>query len=129
MRINKSAWIGTAVSASVLVGATLMIGGPSILARSARVTKRAAHVKRSAPVTLTIWSWRSQDAGMWTKVQAALRKQGVNVTIDYRAVNPTSYDSVLQTAMDGGRGPRPSYCLWKTGESGGRRTRSMRRRN
>jgi raffinose/stachyose/melibiose transport system substrate-binding protein len=59
--------------------------------------------------TVTVWSWRSQDAPLWQHVQDALNKQGVKVQIQFRAVNATSYDSVLQTAMDGGRGPDIMY--------------------
>ncbi|HEY7416298.1 MAG TPA: extracellular solute-binding protein [Ktedonobacteraceae bacterium] len=59
--------------------------------------------------TVTVWSWRSQDAPLWQHVQDALNKQGVKVRIQFRAVNATSYDSVLQTAMDGGKGPDIMY--------------------
>lgn len=62
----------------------------------------------SAP-TVKVWSWRSQDAPLWQHVQDALHKQGVRVQIQFRAINATSYDSVLQTAMDGGRGPDIMY--------------------
>lgn len=63
----------------------------------------------SGPTTVTVWSWRAQDAGMWKKVQTALNKKGDNIQIRFRAINPTSYDSVLQTAMDGGQGPDIFY--------------------
>jgi len=63
----------------------------------------------SSTPTVTVWSWRSQDAPLWQKVQDALNKQGVKVRIQFRSVNATSYDSVLQTAMDGGKGPDIMY--------------------
>jgi raffinose/stachyose/melibiose transport system substrate-binding protein len=63
----------------------------------------------SSTPTVTVWSWRSQDAHLWQQVQDALNKQGVKVQIQFRAINATSYDSVLQTAMDGGRGPDILY--------------------
>ena len=63
----------------------------------------------NGPTTVTIWTWRSQDAGMWKTVQNALNKKGANIRIQLRAINPTSYDSVLQTAMDGGQGPDIFY--------------------
>lgn len=46
---------------------------------------------------------------MWKEVQAALNKKGDNIQINFRPVNPTSYDSVLQTAMNGGQGPDILY--------------------
>lgn len=59
--------------------------------------------------TVTVWSWRSQDADLWKQVQKDLNAKGDKVTIQFRAVNATSYDSVLQTAMDGGKGPDIFY--------------------
>lgn len=54
--------------------------------------------------TVTVWSWRSQDAALWQTVS-----KDTGVKIDFRAVTPTSYDSVLQTAMNGGSGPDIFY--------------------
>lgn len=59
--------------------------------------------------TVTVWSWRSQDAPIWKTAQSDLAKQGTKVNIDFRAINPTSYDSVVQTAMNGGKGPDIFY--------------------
>jgi raffinose/stachyose/melibiose transport system substrate-binding protein len=59
--------------------------------------------------TVTVWSWRSQDAPIWKTVQTDLAKQGTNVNIKFRAISATSYDSVLQTAMNGGSGPDIFY--------------------
>ena len=56
----------------------------------------------SAPVT--VWSWRAQDAPLWKTVQ-----KDTGVKINFRSVTPTSYDSVLQTAMNGGSGPDIFY--------------------
>ncbi|MCL6454311.1 MAG: extracellular solute-binding protein [Alicyclobacillus sp.] len=62
-----------------------------------------------AAQTVTVWSWRSQDANLWKTVQQDLQAQGDNINIQFRAINATSYDSVLQTAMDGGKGPDIFY--------------------
>lgn len=59
--------------------------------------------------TVTVWSWRSQDANLWKQVQQSLNAKGEKVNIQFRAINATSYDSVLQTAMDGGKGPDIFY--------------------
>ncbi|MCL6441905.1 MAG: extracellular solute-binding protein [Alicyclobacillus sp.] len=59
--------------------------------------------------TVTIWSWDAQNAGLWTQVQKQLAAKGEKVNIQFRAINATSYDSVLQTAMDGGQGPDIFY--------------------
>jgi multiple sugar transport system substrate-binding protein/raffinose/stachyose/melibiose transport system substrate-binding protein len=59
--------------------------------------------------TVSVWSWRSQDKSMWNTVQSDLAAQGVKVNIDFRSINPTSYDAILQTAMNGGKGPDIFY--------------------
>ena len=61
--------------------------------------------KSKGEKTVTIWSWRKQDKKIWTKVEAALNKQGKNIKIDFRSVTPTEYNATLQTAMNGGKGP------------------------
>jgi len=86
--------------------------GATVLAASALTGVMGASgpaLAKGAPATVSVWSWRSQDAGMWQSVQNALRKAGVNVTIQFRSITATSYDSVLQTAMDGGKGPDLFY--------------------
>jgi raffinose/stachyose/melibiose transport system substrate-binding protein len=65
----------------------------------------ATETKKMAPATVSVWSWRPQDKDLWTKVQEKLQAQGDPITIDFRGVKSTEYDSVLQTAMNGGEGP------------------------
>ena len=69
----------------------------------------AATALASAPVTVTVWSWRSQDTPMWAKVQSALNTEGKNIKINYRSILPTSYNSVVQTAFDNDHGPDLFY--------------------
>ena len=69
----------------------------------------AGSVLAAAPVKVSVWSWRSQDAPLWQQVQAALDKTGANIQIDFRSIVPTNYDSVLQTAFDNGNGPDLFY--------------------
>jgi multiple sugar transport system substrate-binding protein/raffinose/stachyose/melibiose transport system substrate-binding protein len=59
--------------------------------------------------TVTVWSWRSQDKAMWDTVQTDLAAKGTKVNIDFRSISPTSYDAILQTAMNGGKGPDIFY--------------------
>lgn len=59
--------------------------------------------------TVTVWSWRPQDKPLWNTVQADLAAQGTKVNIDFRSISPTSYDAIVQTAMNGGQGPDIFY--------------------
>jgi raffinose/stachyose/melibiose transport system substrate-binding protein len=61
--------------------------------------------KSKDPVTVNVWSWRPQDQALWTKVQDKLQAQGDNITIEFRGIKSTDYDSVLQTSMAGNEGP------------------------
>ncbi len=58
---------------------------------------------------VTIWSWRSQDAPVWQKVQEILNSEGIPVTIKFTAFNPTQYDSKVNLALQTGTGPDLVY--------------------
>ncbi len=92
--------VGAAVTCAALATAAAGCGGNS--------SSGGGGASASGP-TVTVWSWRSQDAPVWNDVQQALNKQGTHVRIDFRAVTPTSYDAVLRTAMNGGKGPDIFY--------------------
>ncbi|AKI98288.1 ABC transporter substrate-binding protein [Kosmotoga pacifica] len=58
---------------------------------------------------VTIWSWRSQDADVWKKVEANLRAQGYNIKIKFTAYAPTEYDAKVNLALQTGTGPDLVY--------------------
>jgi raffinose/stachyose/melibiose transport system substrate-binding protein len=84
-----------------------------VVAAIALVAMGTAGAQRAAqagsPVTVTVWSWRSQDAPMWNQVQKVLQKRGENIRIDFTSKIATEYDAALQTAMTGGKGPDIFY--------------------
>jgi raffinose/stachyose/melibiose transport system substrate-binding protein len=80
----------------------------TVTAATLGVTGCGSSSSGSGP-TVTVWSWRSQDAPVWKTVQQDLAKQGTDVQINFRAISATSYDSVLKTAMNGGSGPDILY--------------------
>jgi raffinose/stachyose/melibiose transport system substrate-binding protein len=59
---------------------------------------------KSTAVTVTLWSWRAQDAGLWQKVEHQLQAQGTNIHIAFVAKSPEKYDQLLRSAIvrDGG---------------------------
>lgn len=63
----------------------------------------------SGAPTVTVWSWRAQDKALWNTVQTDLAAQGTKVNIDFRSITATSYDAIVQTAMNGGKGPDIFY--------------------
>lgn len=92
-----------------LVGA-LAAGGLLLAACGSGSASPTHHSSASAPVTVSVWSWRSQDAPMWQKIQTYMDRHGSNIRIKFRSVTATQYDSVLQTSMDGGVGPNIFYA-------------------
>lgn len=50
-----------------------------------------AHIQASSPVTVTVWSWRSQDAPMWQQIQQALQAKGENIRIDFTSKIATRF--------------------------------------
>jgi len=82
-------------------GAALLVAA---VAAAATLTGCSSNGSTNASPTITVWSWRSQDAPLWNTVS-----KDTGVKIDFRAITPTSYDSVLQTAMNGGSGPDIFY--------------------
>lgn len=90
-------------------GVALAVAG---VATAATLTgcSSSASTGSSSNATVTVWSWRSQDAPMWQTVA-----KDTGVKINFRAINATSYDSVLQTAMNGGSGPDIFYDRAGTG--------------
>ncbi|MDF2626441.1 MAG: transporter substrate-binding protein [Symbiobacteriaceae bacterium] len=57
------------------------------------------------PATVTVWSWRTQDEALWKKLQEKMDANNEKITIEFRGIKSTEFDSVLKTAMSGGDGP------------------------
>jgi multiple sugar transport system substrate-binding protein/raffinose/stachyose/melibiose transport system substrate-binding protein len=105
-RLRRARWRGPcALTAAAAVAAVAGLAGcgSSGSGGSSGLTNFAG-----AP-TVTVWTWRSQDVPLWKTVQTDLAKQGTKVNIQLRVLESTSYDSVTQTAMDGGQGPDIFY--------------------
>jgi len=93
----------------VRAGAALAVAAVAVAATLTGCGSSSSSANGATP-TITVWSWRSQDAAMWQTVA-----QDTGVKINFRAVTPTTYDSVLQTAMNGGSGPDIFYDRAGTG--------------
>lgn len=96
-------------------GRTLRALAAAFLVSSGAAIAANQPARASSPVTVTVWSWRSQDAPLWQQVQKDLQKKGQNIHIDFTSKIATQYDAVLQTAMTGGKGPDIFYGRAGTG--------------
>ncbi len=54
---------------------------------------------------LTFWSWRQEDRAVYQEIIADFNKLHPDVKIKFEAFEPTSYNTILSTALAGGKGP------------------------
>lgn len=57
------------------------------------------------PVTLNMWSWRTEDANAWNEVIAEFEKSNPNIQVKFHPYKNTEYDTILGTALQSGTGP------------------------
>lgn len=56
-------------------------------------------------VTLTVWSWRTEDVAAWNDVIAVFEKENPGIQVNFRPYKNTEYDTILNTALQSGSGP------------------------
>ncbi|WP_313057366.1 extracellular solute-binding protein [Agrobacterium cavarae] len=54
---------------------------------------------------LTFWTWRQEDKAEYEKLFADFNKANPDITVKFEAFEATSYNTVLSTALAGGKGP------------------------
>mgnify|MGYP003343933146 CR=1 FL=1 len=54
---------------------------------------------------LTFWSWRQEDRAAYQEIISDFNKANPDVKIKFEAFEPTSYNTILSTALAGGKGP------------------------
>jgi raffinose/stachyose/melibiose transport system substrate-binding protein len=56
-------------------------------------------------VTLTVWSWRTEDEAAYNEIFAVYEEQNSHVTIEFIPYVNTDYNNVLSTGLTGSGGP------------------------
>ena len=56
-------------------------------------------------VTLTFWSWRTEDVDAYTKFIQVFNKKNPNINVKFIPYKNTEYNTILSTALQGGSGP------------------------
>lgn len=98
--------VAMALAGVLVAGVVAGCGGGSQPAQQPQ--PGAAPAPAQAPareVTVSIWSWRSQDKPLWAEVEKRLQARGEKIKIEFRDVKATEYDAALKTAMNAGEGP------------------------
>jgi raffinose/stachyose/melibiose transport system substrate-binding protein len=58
-----------------------------------------------AQTELTFWSWRQEDRAAYQRFIADFQKANPGVTVKFEAFEPQNYQTILSTALAGGKGP------------------------
>jgi multiple sugar transport system substrate-binding protein len=88
----------------ILLGLGAMIAGVLLIVSNAFVSNRREQASRPEPIELEMWGIWDESEFMRTFTEN-FRKQYPNVTINYRKVSLTNYESDLIEALAEGRGP------------------------
>ena len=83
----------------------LVIVALAATACGAPATPAATAVPAAKPVTLTLGSWRVDDAEAWGKILAAFHAKYPNITVKFDPTNPPDYNATLRTQLETGTGP------------------------
>lgn len=71
----------------------------------AAVLLAASFAHQALAAELTFWSWRQEDRAVYQEIIADFNKLHPDVKIKFEAFEPTTYNTILSTALAGGKGP------------------------
>ena len=101
MRKRLSALGLLGVAALVLTGCAPAAQEPAETSQPA-TTATAEPVE---PVTLTMWSWRTEDVDKYNTIFDVYEAQNPGVTVEFEAFLNTEYNQILATGLEGSDGP------------------------
>ena len=101
MRKRLSALGLLGVSALVLAGCAPAAQEPTATSQPG-TTATAEPVE---PVTLTMWSWRTEDVDQYNTIFDVYEAQNPGVTVEFEAFLNTEYNQFLATGLEGSDGP------------------------
>lgn len=97
----------TAVSALAIGACAPSSGGSSGQETSAAPTDAATTTTTEAtePVTLSVWSWRTEDVDAYNRIFDVYEAAHPGVTVEFEAFLNTEYNQILTTGLSGSDGP------------------------
>ena len=60
---------------------------------------------KAEKVTITVWSWRTEDEKAYNEIFAVYEKEHPNVTVEFVPFVATDYNNILATGLTGDNGP------------------------
>jgi raffinose/stachyose/melibiose transport system substrate-binding protein len=62
-------------------------------------------ISASDDVTLSVWSWRPEDAATYRQIFARFHDSHPHITVDFKAYKSTEYNTILSTGLSQAGGP------------------------
>lgn len=102
MRKRLSALGAIGIAALVLTGCAPTSQEPAATSTSGGSTATAEPVE---PVTLSVWSWRTEDVEKYNRIFDVYEAANPGVTVEFEAFLNTEYNQILATGLEGSDGP------------------------
>ncbi len=102
LRKRLSALGALGVAALILTGCAPAAQEPAATSTQGSSTATADPVE---PVTLTIWSWRTEDVEKYNTIFDVYEAANPGVTVEFEAFLNTEYNQILATGLEGSDGP------------------------
>src|SRR5512138_1873634 len=59
----------------------------------------------NSDVTLSVWSWRPEDAAVYRQIFAKFHESHPHITVDFKPYKATEYNTILSTGLTQAGGP------------------------
>jgi raffinose/stachyose/melibiose transport system substrate-binding protein len=84
--------------------ASLAAAAAAVMVMSA-CTATGSSDKKGENVTLSVWSWRPEDAATYRKIFDKFHESHSNITVDFKPYKATEYNTILSTGLTQAGGP------------------------
>jgi raffinose/stachyose/melibiose transport system substrate-binding protein len=77
----------------------------ALLAGTAACTATGSSNGSGGDVTLSVWSWRPEDAAIYKQIFARFHESHPHITVDFKPYKSTEYNTILSTGLTQAGGP------------------------
>jgi raffinose/stachyose/melibiose transport system substrate-binding protein len=77
----------------------------AMMAGSAACTATGSSNDNGGDVTLSVWSWRPEDAAIYKQIFAKFHESHPHITVDFKPYKSTEYNTILSTGLTQAGGP------------------------
>jgi raffinose/stachyose/melibiose transport system substrate-binding protein len=77
----------------------------ALMAGTAACTATGSSNGSGGDVSLSVWSWRPEDAAIYKQIFAEFHQSHPHITVDFKPYKPTEYNTILSTGLTQAGGP------------------------